>query len=638
MVDMMGDIYSRADRTYAWLGPGTVESDRVLDFVVHMGPRAYTPTAFAASLLAISRSNHNDDLVKWMVPEVKEYLMKRWDFQPEQENILEEVKGAEDIDRRKEVNGPEERNLQPENIPKSEDMAEQEDIIKEETIPEEDSMQEQESSLNMLELSRLYEDLLNEDGLHSKQGMEVLGIERPIPASIGGLISGIGDILSRSYWSRIWIIQEVSLGREVELMCGERRVSIDVFDAVFSAIWACRNYRPCHHHYLSYAWDLDDNLYSIKALMVRRLHARGARVRLMDILFEPGPSPGRPYYSASDPRDILFGLLGITSDAGRFGLHADYTKSVEAVFAALTATLIRTADEQEDSDCTTPFHHFHLDWCPPHPMPSLLPSWVPDWQAYGTYGIDPSLYAISYSTGLNATKNMAAASSISSNGIDNQDLMVLRRRGCCIDVITEVMAAPEMSSFPDGDISSTEADTWLKSVLKFAGLGPEPGPEEDHIWRSIIRNDSWQLGFEFLNSSHNEEKDLSFVRKIMRGHYIGTTELSPVQQFFVYHRNYGRRPMDGDDIAEAGSQWRRRIANIHRFRTVFKTSKGMFGVCYLAVEPGDIVTLLWGINSPIILMPRQGGGYYFKGDAYIDGIMDGEFLETNPIHEDFDIH
>lgn len=69
--------------------------------------------------------------------------------------------------------------------------------------------------------------------------------------------------------------------------------------------------------------------------------------------------------------------------------------------------------------------------------------------------------------------------------------------------------------------------------------------------------------------------------------------------------------------------------------------KGMFGLGHVAVRSGDVVTLLWGFKSPIILRPRdesEGGGYTFVGDAYVDGIMYGEFLETSPAHEDFEIY
>jgi hypothetical protein len=39
------------------------------------------------------------------------------------------------------------------------------------------------------------------------------------------------------------------------------------------------------------------------------------------------------------------------------------------------------------------------------------------------------------------------------------------------------------------------------------------------------------------------------------------------------------------------------------------------------------------------LRPREGrDGFYLLGDAYVDGIMQGEFLKTSPAHVYFDIY
>lgn len=64
----------------------------------------------------------------------------------------------------------------------------------------------------------------------------------------------------------------------------------------------------------------------------------------------------------------------------------------------------------------------------------------------------------------------------------------------------------------------------------------------------------------------------------------------------------------------------------------------MFGLGHLEVEAFDILTLIWGVRSPIVLRQRADGGFYFRGDAYVDGIMHGEFLATCPAHEQFSIH
>lgn len=64
----------------------------------------------------------------------------------------------------------------------------------------------------------------------------------------------------------------------------------------------------------------------------------------------------------------------------------------------------------------------------------------------------------------------------------------------------------------------------------------------------------------------------------------------------------------------------------------------MLGLGHVAIEAGDIVTLVWGVCSPLILRRRGSDGFFFRGDAYVDGIMQGEYLGTGPEQEEFCIY
>ncbi|MCJ1360615.1 MAG: hypothetical protein MMC33_010623, partial [Icmadophila ericetorum] len=68
----------------------------------------------------------------------------------------------------------------------------------------------------------------------------------------------------------------------------------------------------------------------------------------------------------SDPRDIVYGLLGIASDRAKLDIKPDYSKTVEHVYSDCTRQLIEHC-------------HFEvLAWCQ-YPRSLLeLPSWVPD--------------------------------------------------------------------------------------------------------------------------------------------------------------------------------------------------------------------------------------------------------------------
>jgi len=61
-------------------------------------------------------------------------------------------------------------------------------------------------------------------------------------------------------------------------------------------------------------------------------------------------------------------------------------------------------------------------------------------------------------------------------------------------------------------------------------------------------------------------------------------------------------------------------------RSFYVSKDGIPGLAPLATKPGDIVTILLGLDSPMILRPTDEGDYKVVGEAYYDGFMDGEAL------------
>jgi hypothetical protein len=560
-VNQMRTIYSRSDLVYIWLGLGSDENNKAMDFVCRVGPRALASGAL--------------DL--WP------------DWKP-----------------RKEVR----------------------DYI--ETRPPSQQVDVNADGVTGSELARFIFDLLHEDDLR-------------VPASSqGSLGAGICDLLRREYWHRIWIVQEVALTKEALVLCGEKSVSLDIFDATFLAVWHCKRSGlfNLHPEYKVFGSGLVSTLYTIKALVTRRQHRRRVQIRLADFLFETGAAPDRPFYSSSDPRDIAFALLGIVTDNESLGLSADYNMTLVEVFSAMTRALIREGDKQHRPS-------FHLHRCVPRTRnTNHLPSWVPDWREIGKYGV--KVYPVNHLEVFNATAGMLPPSPVTTSRDDYS--AVLCRPGCRVDTIIEVMQPPEWSQRDKWTASRIrDASAWLSSVFHFAGLGPESGPGEDDIWRIIMVD---RLDGASRPNSH-EPKPMSqdiarLIRKIMRQEHIDCNSLTDDQIEFISKGPFSlsaRRPdleTVDDQLTYIVRHWPEVIGSVDRGRTLFKTAKGMFGLGHTVIQAGDMVSLLWGLRSPIILRPRDdvhcSGGFHFVGDAYVDGIMYGEFLETRPEQENFDIY
>ena len=54
------------------------------------------------------------------------------------------------------------------------------------------------------------------------------------------------------------------------------------------------------------------------------------------------------------------------------------------------------------------------------------------------------------------------------------------------------------------------------------------------------------------------------------------------------------------------------------------TSTGYIGWAHPRAQPGDQIFVVGGCTVPVILRSRDNGGYVLVGDAYVEGIMDGE--------------
>lgn len=166
----------------------------------------------------------------------------------------------------------------------------------------------------------------------------------------------LGSFFARPYFSRVWVVQEVALSKSVTMMCGDTAVEWTGF---------------MQGEYLRQLYT--SSYYETFPMLFRlgRQHHLGAATLLDTLLL------GRSC-NASDPRDKVFGLLGIVSEDSR--PLVDYSLSTAEVYTQTAMHLLEVQEWGLDVIIGNICHRSDEA----RAQTPRLPSWVPDWSQCGS--------------------------------------------------------------------------------------------------------------------------------------------------------------------------------------------------------------------------------------------------------------
>jgi len=450
------------------------------------------------------------------------------------------------------------------------------------------------------------------------------------------LLTGFCKLLCRQYWSRVWILQEIVVSKNVEVHCGKLRLQ-------FAILHAAMLYLIYMHVYVSVQlaesmaalmevteisddgnfppdcelMQLEPQFKSLNSIDIKpsarfasgmriRYHSTAeendeTKVNLIDLL-----SRNRVGREATDPRDRIFALLGIAADAEALRIIPNYadTNSCAVVYCNAAHALIASG---------------HVDilafsqWSKKDPT---MPSWAPDWSEEVKQPFGQLPWESPYS---------GSGSKIPFKHSEQSDpVSRLRMHGIIVDYIES--ARPQCNN---GEWLSThhrlQACTYLQDIMslcqisneKLAQSGVEIYPDpsaRERAYQRVPVADLYSTGM--------------FRRATIEECHLGHAEV--ITDFMQ-----SQKPVPDPTPSTRTFRSYYSLMAEQVQRRPFVTVKGFVGLAPKHVEEADVIVIFPGARFPYVLRRCDDGTYLLIGEAYVDGIMDGELATEGSSTEEF---
>lgn len=317
---------------------------------------------------------------------------------------------------------------------------------------------------------------------------------------------------------------------------------------------------------------------------------------------------------ASDPRDYIFALLGMSNDAADLHIAPDYSKSKAQVYTEVAIAFIKQLGLKV------------LAWSNFGISPDKqchLPSWVPDWSSpflapLGTLGRKTDFQFM-------ASRNSAARFQF----LDGSDeFPILCVSGVHVDTIRAT--GQRMTHSPVSDLTWLTNDQdpnyslqleWLSDIKHLSeSCGNVYGSSQktkDAIWRTPIADQEFT----------SEAKNLRASRTMQTGYRLYRTGFvrATISQRELQQRS--------NDFRLAAMYWRQMVTRSSG-RKYFVTQHGFLALGPPNSSPGDVIAVILGLDTPFVLRYIGQSRYQIVGEAYVHGIMDGEVMK-DPVIQDF---
>jgi Heterokaryon incompatibility protein (HET) len=394
------------------------------------------------------------------------------------------------------------------------------------------------------------------------------------------------SFFSRSWFERVWVIQEVSRAKNVVVMSGKQVLPWEKFIKVVLSFSDAISY-------LKKEYGPEESLRGVIALdnlpAMDSLRRNNEKMSLFAILCVAST------YKSTDERDKLFALLALGNRAS-IRVQPDY---ISDFFHVFRRHVIYELEERHRLDYLARPPIRRTDW----------PSWVPDW----TESSRSSYFYTAMNHGFRAAGDTEPILGIS------KDKKVLSIKGKIVDYV-DVLVDPinrpwkRQLGIDSENVRPEELFQWFQECMAcvpvelelvndyrknsalhallrtFACTGVRGSPRKGYFSPSLSQSDTASI--------KRTLKDIYAAKRANR-------DLSPA-------------------LIALASQLYPAVAD----RQFFKSTESRLGWVSKRAIRGDAVCVLLGGAIPFVLRHRGGDEWKIIGECYVDGLMQGEAMQA----------
>ncbi|KAF2760914.1 HET-domain-containing protein [Pseudovirgaria hyperparasitica] len=388
-------------------------------------------------------------------------------------------------------------------------------------------------------------------------------------------------LASSVYWTRVWVIQEFAVARDVIVACGTYRLSGDILSDSLAEIGSTKNELKGNGSLAdqknidlitrSYTHAAESFMQGVCSLRQRYMYMSTPRSLFSVLSTSSLLEEDYNHLSCSNPRDRIFALLGLVADSDEFHFFPDYSSTCEKVYTLLAERFLQQGRINMLALCRAP-------------RPSNLPSWVPDWQSptFWPWTNDPPFDDNIYGS--------LSGPPIEGLKVDNQ----------CGHLTLQCILVDRIKT-----TKGLWAPDWLSRVHPRQGLEYLNGirslcRDSPRIKDDAVEKHSSQIAIAYRCIEHSREKVLEAYQTIL-------------QTWKVQH-------MPTKPPSDEVSWYVRVMTRLRPCRPTLSVS-GFVGLAPEDVLEGDQVCLISGASTPYIVRQENDGLYTLIGETYVDGLM-----------------